>query len=516
MNNASERQEAVFDLIKCMSKAEKRNFKLYAGRLSAGEESKFISLFNFLDSASEYDEAKILQKCPIKKEQLPNIKAHLYKQILVSIKLLNVQHSLPMQLREQIDFARILYDMALYKQSSKVLDKVMPLAIELQQHTILLDAVELEKQINNVNYRSSTDMPSTFNSYKELTDSICSSLESESRLSEIAQQLFSLHLKLGYARSQKDLDLIDQYFKPRLDMFAQMELSFLERFYFFQAMAWYYYIRHDFLHTYQYASRWVALFDRNPKMKELMYDSYLKGYAYILDGLFYMRKYRQFVARLKKFEMECGFVGNLNDNAVVISRQILYAGRMNRHFMEGSFTQGLEMVDKVEEFLTRFFKQIPLHNKMLLNYKVACLYFGTGKYVKCMEYLDRITETRNPQIRRDLQCYAKMLYLICSYEAGIDYNMDYQIRSVYSFLVKMNDMHQVQKELLAFLKKLGSMYQKDLKKELKGLYYRLKDLEDDPNERRTFFYLDILSWLESKITGSNVEEIIQRKFVRGR
>ena len=85
MNAASGKQEPVFDLIRSMSKAEKRNFKLYATRLSGNQEAKFVTLFDCMDSLDEYDEAKILQRCPIKKEQLPNMKAHLYKQILVSI-----------------------------------------------------------------------------------------------------------------------------------------------------------------------------------------------------------------------------------------------------------------------------------------------------------------------------------------------------------------------------------------------------------------------------------------------
>jgi len=511
--NISEKQEAVFDLVKCMSKSEKRNFKLYAGRLSGNEESKFISLFNYLDSATEYDEGRLLARCPsIRKEQLPNLKAHLYKQILVSIKLLNVQHSLPMQLREQIDFARILYDKALYRQSGKVIDKVIQQARELGQHTIILDAIELEKQIDGVLYQSEGAPASTFDSHSELTMAQCRSIESENQLSEIALQLFSLHLKLGYARSGKDLDMIMQYFRPRLEAFSQMELGFADKVQLYQAWAWYYHIRHNFLLSYKYASLWVALYDDNPRMKELNYDNYLRGYSHILDGLFYMRKYRLFVARLRKFEMECGFVGNINDNAMIISRQILYTARMNKHFLDGTFSDGLGMVEKVEGFLARFSKQIPLHNKMLIYYKIACLYFGANNYQRCLVNLGRTTETKNPQIRRDLQCYAKMLYLICSYEAGIDYNLDYQIRSVYSFLVKMNDIHQVQREMLAFLKRLGHIYQADLRGELEQLYLRLKVFEDHPYERRTFFYLDILSWLESKITGETVEGVIHRKF----
>ena len=57
------------------------------------------------------------------------------------------------------------------------------------------------------------------------------------------------------------------------------------------------------------------------------------------------------------------------------------------------------------------------------------------------------------------------------------------------------------------------MYATNLKEELRQLYERLKPLEHHPFERRTFYYLDILSWLESKQKGSSVAEIIRRRFL---
>ena len=245
-----------------------------------------------------------------------------------------------------------------------------------------------------------------------------------------------------------------------------------------------------------------------------MYDNYLKGYSRLLEGLFLMRKYHTLVDTLARFERECREIGSVNENAVVISRQIIYTGHIHRCFLEGGFREGIRLVEEVETFLRKHSKHINLHQKMLMYYKIACLYFGDGNYSKCMEYLARITGTKDPQIRRDLQCYAKILNLIASYEAGIDYNLDYQIRSVYSFIVKMNDMQEVQREMLAFLKRLNSIYAHNLKDELRVLYQRLKPYENHPYERRTFYYLDILSWLESKITGRTVGEIIREKFRR--
>ena len=180
--------------------------------------------------------------------------------------------------------------------------------------------------------------------------------------------------------------------------------------------------------------------------------------------------------------------------------------------IEGEFKQGLLLVREIEAFIRKYSHEMNVHHKMLIYYKIACLYFGDGNYTKCMEYLGRITSTKDPQIRRDLQVFSRILNLIASYEAGIDYNLDYQIRSVYSFLVKSNDMGEVQKEMLSFLKKLNTIYAEDVKTELKVLYNRLKPYENRTFERRAFYYLDILSWLESKITGKSVGEIVRRKF----
>jgi hypothetical protein len=110
-----------------------------------------------------------------------------------------------------------------------------------------------------------------------------------------------------------------------------------------------------------------------------------------------------------------------------------------------------------------------------------------------------------------LQCFARILNLISSYEAGIDSNLDYQIRYVYKFIVKMNDMQEVQREMLSFLRKLSSINPSELRDELRTLYRRLQPYENHPYERRAFYYLDILSWLESKLTGRTMSAVLKAK-----
>lgn len=508
----TDKHEPVFDLVRNMTKAEKRNFKLYATRLSVNHDAKFLQLFDCLDSISEYDETKVLSKCPVKKGQLPNLKSHLYKQILTSIRLLNVQHSESMQLREQLDFARILYDKGLSRQAFKILEKVRVQAELLEDYSISLDIVEFQSKLDMANVAK--DIVSVSDNASREVASICASIENNSELSNTTARIYSLYQQLGYARTQKDMDLIKQYFHPRLEVYAGREsaMSFHELFYYYQASAWYYYIQHKFVNSYRYSRLWVGLFNSFPQMKHVMYDDYLRGCSQILEGLYLMRKYRHFMDSLTYFEHDFEDFVKLNNNAYFIAHHILYTNRIHKSFIEGDFKAGLLLVEDIDGFIRRYSDRLGIHAKMLLYYKIACLYFGDENYTKCMEYLARITSTKDHRIRRDLQCFARILNLIASYEAGIDYSLDYQIRSVYSFIVKMNDMHSVQKEMLGFLKKLSSIYSDDLKAELKVLYERLLPYENHPYERRTFYYLDLLSWLESKISGRSVSEIVKAKF----
>lgn len=508
------KQEPVFELIRSMSKAEKRNFKLYATRLSGNQQAKFIALFDCLDGMEEYNEKRILQRCPIKKEQLPNMKAHLYKQILVSIRLLEVQHSLHMQLHEQLDFARILYNKGLYQQSSKLLDKAADLALQSEQYTVALDFIELQKKIDTQN--TTRGMISKSEKLNRLADTLCDRITRISELANIATQLYGLYLQLGYTRTQKDINLIIHVYGQRLSKYENLpedKLSFTERFYLYQAYAWYHYILHNMLLCYKNVRHWITLFDEHPQMKRLMFDAYMRGYSRLLDSLFLLRSYKRFAQTLNTFEHEIAGIDNVGDNSRMIALQIHYTHQINKSFYEGAFNEGIKIIPEVEAFIQRYQNHLDIHHRMLLYYKIACLYFGNGDYDACMSYLKRIISTRDPLIRRDLQCYARILNLICSYESGSDYNIDYQIRAVYVFLDKMNDLQQVQKEMMHFLKRLNSVYASDLKEAFRKLYETLKPYEHHPYERRTFYYLDVFSWLQSKVEGIPVGEVIRRRFL---
>ena len=178
----------------------------------------------------------------------------------------------------------------------------------------------------------------------------------------------------------------------------------------------------------------------------------------------------------------------------------------------GVFVDPIEdLVAEVMEGIRSPKYRIDEHHIMVFYYKIACLYFGSENYTKCIEYLSKIINAKSLKTRQDLMCFSRLLNLIAHYEAAKDYHLESLLKSTYKFLLKVDDLHEVQKEMINFVQELKNIYPHELKGAFKRLYKKLKVYEDDPYERRAFLYLDVLSWLESKIQDRPVAEVIKEK-----
>jgi hypothetical protein len=508
MTNAH--KDALFVLVKSLSKSEKRQFKLYVGRLGVNTDAKFLALFNLLDKMKRYDEKTILASSIVKKTQLSNLKAHLYKQILVSLRLNPVNQNIRVQIREQLDFATILYQKGLYKQSLKILEKAKAIAIENEEKNIAYEIVELEKIIETQYITRS--IPDRANELAKQAKELSAQNVMTSKLSNLSLQLYGMMLKVGYARSDEDYQRVKNYFESHLPKYTMETLGFREKLWLYKAHLWYSFLTQDFLACYKYASKWVDLFYEHKDMIYLNPVFFLKGNHYLLESLFYVKYSSQFKETLENLE-EVISDKNFpkNDNITSLAFLYLNANKLNLHFLEGTFEKGLYLVRIIEYGINKHKDRIDQHHVMVLYYKIACLYFGIGDNKSCITYLKKIIENKQLKMREDLMCFARVLSLVAHYEAGMDYHLEVQLKSTYKFLLKMNDMHAVQKEMIKFLRNLGTIYPNELNTEFQKLYNELKKYENHPYEKRAFLYLDILSWLESHLQNKPVAEIIREK-----
>lgn len=503
-------KDALFILVKSLSKSEKRQFKLYAGRLGVNADAKFIALFNLMDKMKGYNEKTILASGIVTKSQLSNLKAHLYKQILISLRLNPVNQNIRVQIREQLDFATILYHKGLYKQSLKILDKAKNTAIENEEKNVAYEIVELEKVIETQYITRS--IPDRADELAVQAKELSAHNVMTSKLSNLSLQLYGWMLKVGYARSDEDIQQVKQYFEKQLPKYNIDDLGFREKLWLYKAYLWYSFLIQDFLSGYKYASKWVDLFYEEKDMIYLNPVFFLKGNHYLLESLFYVKYSSQFKETLDALELMVKSKDfPKNDNITSLAFLYINSNKLNLHFLEGTFNKGLYLVKVIEYGIVKHKDRIDAHHIMLLYYKIACLYFGMGDNKMCIQYLKKIINNKNLKMREDLMCFARVLSLVAHYEAGMDYHLEVQLKSTYKFLIKMDDLHEVQKEMIKFLKNLGSIYPSDLRNEFQKLHTELKKYEGHPYEKRAFLYLDVISWLESHLENKPVAQIISEK-----
>ena len=506
----NDQKDPLFVLVKSLSKSEKRQFKVYVGRLGVNTDSKFLALFNHLDKSETLEEELIVSKGIVKKQQLSNLKAHLYKQILISLRLSPLHQNVRSQIREQLDFATILYHKGLYKQSLKILDKAKTVAKENEENNIAYEIVELEKIIETQYITRSINSRADELTIEAKMLSMKNVLTS--RLSNLSLQLYGLMLKTGYVRNDKEHSLIKEYFESKLPKYDWNILGFREKLWLYKAHLWYSFMTQDFLSCYKYSKKWVDLFYENPKMMILNPVFFLRGNHYLLESLYLIKDKTKLKPTLDKFETTIKSDDfPIDDNIEVLSFQFIYNNRLNIHFLEGTFDEGEYLINEILKGIAEYKNRLDDHHIMVFYYKIGCLYFGMANHPKCIEYLGKIINNKSLKMREDLMCFARVLSLVAHYEAGIDYHLETQLKETYRFLLKMDDLYEVQKEMIKFLKNLGDIFPHQIKDEFKKLHKILKMYEEHPYEKRAFLYLDILSWLESNIENRPVADIIKEK-----
>lgn len=508
-----QKTDDLIHLVSSLTRAEKRHFRLFVRRNQASDDILFLKLFDFLDKHQEYDETLILKKLPdIKKRQLSNLKAHLYKQLLVSLRLLNANHNEDIQLREMIDYARVLYNKGLYRQGLDILDKAKSKAYEGRFYPLALEIVEFEKHIEGQYITRSIEGRADELSQEALT--LQGLISGENLFSNLSLQLYGWYLKMGYVRNQEDYERVKAFFHSRLPAIPYQGLDFFGKIHYCQAHVWYHYITQDFPMCYRYAQRWVELFREEPGLRELYAPLYLKGVHNLLNALFNTLQYEKFVealAELQSFPRQYD-IGR-EKNIEGLYHLYIYIHSIKKHFLEGTFSEGLRLIPGLARIIGEDPYNWDGHRVLVFYYRIACLYFGSGDNASAIDYLNLIINQKNPDYREDIQCFARILNLIAHFELGNSQLVEYQVKSVYRFLAKMEDLHAVQREIFRFLRKIPRIEESELEQEFISLRNTLAEQENAPFERRPFLYLDIISWLESKIRHKPVQEIIREKFL---
>jgi len=508
---AISKTDELFKLIKSLTKSEKRTFRLFAERIKSSEDLLYMQLFDIMDKQKKLDERAIISKLNnLSTVKYSNAKRHLYEQILTSLRMLNKSKKSNIQIREYIDFVYILYGKGFHMQALKVLQKAKKIARDHRHDFNLITLIELEKLIHSRHITRSESRPID-ELIKEASNKI-DTLSNRVKLSNLRLSLHKFYIEKGHVRSEEEAQEVKHFFEQNIPPMQDVVLGHTEKVLLYQSHVWYYYILNDFENCYNYALQWVQIFQEYGELQTRDINLFLRGYHYLLTCAYNLKKPKEY--SLYHQELEVFRKTNyprFNRNTQIFSFLYAHSGRLNLHFLNGTFEEGVKGIKKTLSRLERYKDKLDKHKVMIFYYKIAWMHFGNNEPSKSIKYLNHILDMTNVSLRSDIQAYARLMFLMVHYELDNSTLLSSLIRSYSAFFTKKNLDNKVQTCFLKFFKTIIKTPEFERKDVMKKYLIELETLEANKYEQRAFLYLDCISWLYSKIERRSIGEVIRER-----
>lgn len=499
----------LFRLVKSLTKADKRNFKLYAKRVQSDDNMKFIQLFDIVDKMPELDETKILEKMGnIDKGQLSNLKRHLYKQLLTSLRLININRINSIEVREHIDFAHVLYTKGLFQQSLKILQRAKRMAENVELEMEVLQVIEFQKLIES-RHITNTGPVKNDALVDESRDHL-KKIHASVSLSNLRVRLHGYYIRNSHVKNEEERLKAVQFLEENLPQIDINELGHIEKIYLYQSFVWHYYILLEFEKCYEYALNWVKVFDDNPELKLVDTDLYMRGFHYLLTATYNLQDLNNLAEHYNVLQhFRKSNYSKFNENSKIFSFMYTHWARLNIHFLKGTFEEGVKDIPSTLKRIKRWKDTIAPHRIMVFYYKIAWMYLGNNQPDKAVNYINKIINSDSTAFREDIQTYSRLVYLMGHYDLDNIDLLPYLVNTVESFYKKIRSKNRLQTRTLQFFKKVSTVGISERAKLLEEFNTDLRAIYLDPFEKRAFLYLDILNWVESKITKKSMGELKQ-------
>lgn len=505
--------DKVFQLIKSLSKAEKRYFKVYTSK-QAGDKNNHQLLFDAIDRFEEYDEEQVKKvlKNPTLVRSLPIAKTRLYDVILRSLDAYHSNSSIDAQLKRTLHCAEILYKKSLYQQSQKLLDSAKVLAYKYDKHTSLLEIFMWEKLLiekDNYEHVGDEGLEAMMHENTRITKMI----EVYNDFWGIKSRLFNILNKRGKARTTEGLEKLKSIIDDTLLNREPEHIFYQSEYLYNHIYSAYYFGVGDYGNSFKYLKANVDHIEANlDKFQEEpnIYFSILTNIVYVASQLkdfdavfFYLKKLRELPKTLEiknNEDLEIKLFSSANSIELTI------------YFLTGEFEKGLEIIPQIENGLMLYENKLNSVRKAFFYFNIAIIYFGAKKYNDALKWTNRLLNDIDISKSLDIYCFGQLLNLLIHIELNNNNLLPYALRSAQRYLSTRNRYFKFESSFLDLIGKLLKSPDKITENEQYEVFLeKMKELKDDPLENSAFEYFDFISWAEAKSKGKDFGEIVREK-----
>ncbi len=503
----------LFDLIKSLSKSEKRFFKL-SSSLQTGEKN-YLRIFDAIEKQKDYDEEAL--KNTFKGEtfikHLPSEKNHLYKLILKSLRGYHSDSSISSILKQEIKNVEILYKKALYKECKKFLKRAKKAAQEHEKFYYWFELISWEKQLIEEEYEQGIF---TYDLDKLIEEElmVIEKLRNLAEYQMIYSRINYVFRSGNFNKNDSERKVVEEIANHHLIKGKNTAISD-------RAASICYYIQglcnitnRDFATAQSKFLRTKQILDNHQKVKQdlpIRYVRTMKNLIFCNIASKNLNKAQQLINDLKGLSGQKGF------NSIDVKVKI-FTFSSNTQIMvydrQGEFQKALSTVEEMKEGLELYRYKLSKEQAILFYYNIAYIYFGVGWHKDALKWVNKILNDNEQTLRQDVYNFTRLFNLLIHYELGNYDLLEYIIKSTSRHLKKSEKDYQAEEVLIKFLKKLIRV---DSKEERVAMFVEgkkeLLELFEDPGERIVQEYFDFISWYDANINDVTFAEAIKKNYV---
>ncbi len=439
----------VFQLIKSLSKSEKRYFKLFVA-LQGGEKN-YLRLFDAIDNLEKYDEAALSEK--FKGERFANklavTKNYLQELILRSMRAYHDNKSVESKLNNLLLDAGFLEKKSLYKQSDKLLVKAQKLAEKYGKLLLLIQIIH--RRILLMLTTPGLKMELLIDSYYRRMDEVLEDLIQERNLQKADHKLFVM--------VRQDPLVRDSYLKEKLEDLAvsvrpptvESHCTFQSRLLYYKFNGKYYRLKGDLESAHQYFKLTANLWEQYPHMitqNTRTYKTHLSNY---LGSSHTVQDYEKFPEIIQKIRSIPS--ASPDEEGEVFAN--IYFYELLYHMNYGELEEAASLVPEIRKGFKRYQNKVTKGREISYYYNITIVYFVLEAYEHALHWLNKIIHDKSSESRQDLQSLTRILQLIFHFELRNYDILDYLFQATYRHLQKRERLYDFEKIFLRNFKKIA-------------------------------------------------------------
>lgn len=489
----------LFDLIKSLSKSEKRFFKLQSA-LQSGDKN-YVRLFDVIDRMDAYDEELIKKTFKGEKfiKHLPSEKNHLYKLILKALRSYYGDTSVSSILKQEIKNIEILYNKALFDECNKFLIRAKKMAIKYEKFYYLFELINWEKSLLEEAFEDG-----------QFTKDLDTLIREEQDVIEKLRNLAAYHVLYskinyvfrsgGYARTAENRAIIEEIVNHPLIKGKNTALSRRAASICYYTQGFCNMANGDYQTAIDKFTRVIQILDEHTHLRADLSKRYIRTLANSITCLTSLGRYedaRKLVAVIREFQGEDGF--EHTDVQLSIFKSTVMA-ELEICRQSGDFEKGIRDAEESMKKLTEYQGRLHKEQELTFFYQYAYIYFGAGQYSKALFWINKVLNDNENTLRQDIYSYARLFNLAIHFELGNYDLLEYTIKSTVRYLQKRERDFPMEKVIIEYFKRIiKSQPSADRKKIFESFRNEMEELLKEPENEVVLKYFDFIHWIDKKI-----------------